>query len=450
MSIIMQNINYKPKFFVDSNETRKTIATHQIGDGINLVIDNSNSKGNIVDKNTGKIYLDFFTCFASMPLGYNHPKLLEENFLNYIAHHSLNKPSNSDLYSEVQATFTNTLFNLAVPNNDFKYSFYIEGGALAVENALKAAMDWKVRKNIRKGKSENIGTKVLHFKQAFHGRSGYTLSITNTDPTKVRYFPKFDWPRVENPKIIFPLEKNIDDIINREKESIAQIEREFKNNKDDICCIIIEPIQGEGGDNHFRNDFFIELRRICDENDALLIFDEVQTGVGMTGKMWAYEHLTIKPDILCFGKKMQVCGILSNTRIDEVEDNVFHKSSRINSTWGGNYTDMVRATKYLEIIEEDNLINNSDQMGNYLHKLLVQLQNNYPDLITGVRGKGLFRAFDIKQDLRKPLLEKCFQNGIIVLACGNNSIRFRTRLNITESELDEGVNLISSSLKQII
>ena len=111
---------------------------------------------------------------------------------------------------------------------------------------------------------------------------------------------------------------------------------------------------------------------------------------------------------------------------------------------------MVRATKYLEIIEEDNLIYNSDQMGNYLHKLLVQLQNNYPDLITGVRGKGLFRAFDIKQDLRKPMLEKCFQNGIIVLACGNNSIRFRTRLNITESELDEGVNLISSSLKQII
>ncbi|MER3329433.1 MAG: aminotransferase class III-fold pyridoxal phosphate-dependent enzyme, partial [Candidatus Kapaibacterium sp.] len=276
------------------------------------------------------------------------------------------------------------------------------------------------------------------------------LSITNTDPIKVLYFPKFDWPRVDNPKIIFPLDDNLDELVSREKECIRQIEKAFIQNKDDICSIIIEPIQGEGGDNHFRDEFFIELRNICDQNEALLIFDEVQTGVGMTGKMWAYQHLTIKPDILCFGKKMQVCGILSNTRIDEVDDNVFHKSSRINSTWGGNYTDMVRITKYLEIIEEDNLVINSDRMGLYLHSLLIDLQSNNSDIISNVRGKGLFRAFDIKQELRKPLLNKCFENGLIVLACGNNSIRFRTRLNITENELDEGIRLINKSLNDII
>ncbi len=446
----MKNTNYTPKYYINSSNALELISKYQIGDGMSIVIDNNESKGNIVDRKTGKKYLDFFTCFASMPLGYNHPKMLESDFLDYIGINSLNKPSNSDLYSEVQATFTNTLFKVAVPNSDFKYSFYIEGGALAVENALKAAMDWKVRKNIKKGLSESIGTKVLHFKQAFHGRSGYTLSITNTDPVKVLYFPKFDWPRVDNPKIIFPIENNIEDLIKRENESIRQIEHAFIENKDDICSIIIEPIQGEGGDNHFRDEFFVELRRICDENDALLIFDEVQTGVGMTGKMWAYQHLSIKPDILCFGKKMQVCGILSNERIDEVEDNVFHKSSRINSTWGGNYTDMVRITKYLEIIEEENLVYNSDKMGYYLHSLLQNLQNDNPDLISNVRGKGLFRAFDIKQELRKPLLNKCLENGLIVLACGNNSVRFRTRLNITESELDEGFKLISQSLHQII
>ncbi len=445
----MKNSKYSPKFKINSSEVLESISKHQIGDGMSIVVDNKNSFGNIVDRKTGKSYIDFFTCFASMPLGYNHPKMLEPEFVDYIGMNSINKPSNSDLYSEVQATFTNTLFNIAVPENDFKYSFYIEGGALAVENALKTAMDWKVRKNIKKGIHGEKGTKVLHFKQAFHGRSGYTLSITNTDPVKVLYFPKFDWPRVDNPKIVFPIEENIEDIIEKEKQCIKQIKDAFINNKDEICCIIIEPIQGEGGDNHFRNEFFVELRNICDENEALLIFDEVQTGVGMTGKMWAYQHLTIKPDILCFGKKMQVCGILSNTRIDDVEDNVFHKSSRINSTWGGNYTDMVRITKYLEIIEEENLVENSIDMGYYLHSQLVNIQNQNSDIITNVRGKGLFRAFDIKEELRKPLLNQCFENGLILLACGNNSIRFRTRLNITENELDEGIRLINKSLSEI-
>lgn len=441
---------YKPKYFVKNNNVHSLIGQYQIGDGMKLVLDNSNSKSKIIDKVTGKEYLDFFTCFASMPLGYNHPKMMSSSFLDYIGKHSINKPSNSDLYSEIQATFTNTLFNVAVPKGDFKYSFYIEGGALAVENALKAAMDWKVRKNIIKGISESKGTKVIHFKQAFHGRSGYTLSITNTDPVKVQYFPKFEWPRVDNPKILFPLNKNIDELRRRENESIRQIQQAFNDNKDDICSIIIEPIQGEGGDNHFRDDFFVELRRICDENDSLLIFDEVQTGIGITGKMWAYQHLSIKPDIICFGKKMQVCGILSNERIDEVEDNVFHKSSRINSTWGGNYTDMVRITKYLEIIEDDELVTNSFEKGSYLHKELIKLYESFPDLLSNVRGKGLFRAFDINSELRKLLLNKCYENGLIVLACGSNSIRFRTRLNISSSEIDEGISIIKKSLLSII
>lgn len=446
----MLNSGYKPKYNVDSTNVHKSIAEHQIGDGMKLILDNDRSSTYIIDKSTGKKYFDFFTCFASMPIGFNHPKMLEKSFLDYLAKHSVNKPSNSDLYTEVQATFTNTLFNTAVENGDFKYSFYIEGGALAVENALKTAIDWKVRKNLKKGLSENIGTKVLHFKQAFHGRTGYTLSLTNTDPVKVQYFPKFDWPRVDNPKIVFPLEENLQDLIDRENETIRQIEQAFLDNKDDIACIIIEPIQGEGGDNHFRDEFFVKLREICNQEEAMLIFDEVQTGVGMTGKIWAYQHLSIKPDILCFGKKMQVCGILCNDRVDEVEDNVFKKSSRINSTWGGNYTDMVRATKYLEIIEEDNLIENSRLMGEFLHSKLLDLKDKYDNVISNVRGKGLFRAFDIQEELRKPFLNKCFENGLIILACGKSSVRFRTRLNIRSYELEEGMEIIDRSLKSII
>lgn len=445
----MKKNKYLPKYYVQAKDVISQISNHQIGDGMPIVLDNYSSNGMLLDKLNNKKYYDFFTCFASLPLGYNHSKMIEDDFIEYIGRNAINKPSNSDLYSTVQATFTKTLFEIAVPKNDFKYSFYIEGGALAVENAIKAAIDWKVRKNISNGISENIGTKVLHFKEAFHGRSGYTLSITNTDPVKVRYFPKFDWPRVSNPKITFPIDDNLEIIIDRERQTISEIEKVFESNKNDISCIVIEPIQGEGGDNHFRNEFFIKLREICDKYEAMLIFDEVQTGVGLTGKMWAYQHLSIKPDILCFGKKMQVCGILCNDRIDDIDDHVFKKSSRINSTWGGNYTDMVRATKYLEIIEEDNLVENAAIMGDYLHEKLIELSHKYPSIITNIRGKGLFRAFDINPDLRDSFRKNCFNNNLIILSCGSKSIRFRTRLNITKKELDTGIEIIDKSLSEL-
>lgn len=445
----MKNTKYTPKYYVNSDEVVSEISKHQIGDGMPMVLDNYNSNGMLYDELSKNKYHDFFTCFASLPLGYNHPKMMEEDFIDYIGRNAINKPSNSDLYTSVQATFTKTLFEVAVPKGDFKYSFYIEGGALAVENAIKAAIDWKVRKNIKNDISDNIGTKVLHFKEAFHGRSGYTLSITNTDPVKVRYFPKFDWPRVSNPKITFPIESNLDLVLEREKQTILEIEDAFESNQNDISCIIIEPIQGEGGDSHFRDEFFVKLREICDKYEAMLIFDEVQTGVGLTGKMWAYQHLSIKPDILCFGKKMQVCGILCNDRIDDIDDHVFKKSSRINSTWGGNYTDMVRATKYLEIIEEDNLVDNAARMGDYLHEKLIELSHRYPTIISNVRGKGLFRAFDINPDLRDKFRKKCFTNNLIILSCGSQSIRFRTRLNITKKELDTGIEIINKSLSDL-
>ena len=227
-------------------------------------------------------------------------------------------------------------------------------------------MDWKVQKNFAKGYTKEKGFKVLHFEHAFHGRSGYTLSLTNTLPAKTKWFAKFDWPRVSLPQINFPYsDANHDDLLRREALSIEQIKKAFEVNKDDICAIIIEPIQSEGGDNHVRREFLEQLRVLADENEAMLIYDEVQTGVGLTGKFWCHEHFgeNARPDILAFGKKMQVCGILAGKRVDEIENNVFHVSSRINSTWGGSLVDMVRSSKIMEIIEEDNLCDNAAENG---------------------------------------------------------------------------------------
>ena len=407
-----------------------------LADGFEIVYDICKSHGVYLhDAITGKDYLDFFTCFASNPIGLNHPKMTDPAFIEYLGKISVNKPSNSDLYSEAMASFVKTFFAIAVPDY-FIHSFYVEGGALAIENALKVAFDWKVKKNFSKGYTIEKGHKILHFNQAFHGRSGYTMSLTNTDPNKTALYPKFDWPRVSNPYIVFPIQKNLEDLIERENKSIREIKQAFVNNPDDIAAIIIEPIQGEGGDNHFRPEFLQQLREIANEEDALLIFDEVQTGVGLTGTMWAHEQLGVKPDILAFGKKMQVCGILATNRVDEVPDNVFRVSSRINSTWGGSLTDMVRATRYLEIIQEDNILDNVKNTGNALQSLLHELQQEFPMIISNCRGRGLFSAFDFPDvQTRKKCLHNCLDRGLIILACGEKSVRFRPALTLQIKEL---------------
>ncbi|MEO8514192.1 MAG: L-lysine 6-transaminase [Ignavibacteria bacterium] len=432
------------------NHVLDTLRNYMQVDGLDIVMDLEKSQGvYIYEARNNKPYLDLFSFVASNPLGMNHPKLNNPQFIEYIGKIALNKPSNSDIYYAEMAEFVKTFFDIAIPPY-FKYSFFIEGGSMAVENALKTAFDWKVRKNFKKGYKEEKGHQVIHFKQAFHGRSGYTMSLTNTDPVKTALYPKFNWPRITNPKVIFPLnENNLDAVMKLEKQAIAEIYKAIEENKDDIACMILEPIQGEGGDNHFRVEFFKELRRICDENEILLVFDEVQTGVGMTGKWWAHQHY-VQPDIISFGKKTQVCGILATERIDDVPDNVFHTSSRINSTWGGNIVDMMRFKKYLEIIKEENLVENAANVGAYLMDKLYSLQEKYPQVLSNARGKGLYCAIDLPSgELRSKAVSKIFQKNVILLGCGEKSIRFRPNLNIKKENIDVGLEVIESVIKEL-
>jgi L-lysine 6-transaminase len=339
-----------------------------------------------------------------------------------------------------------------VPASMQKHMFFVEGGALANENAMKAAFDWKVRKNFKRGSKEEIGSQIMHLDEAFHGRSGYTLSITNTaDPRKTQYFPKFDWPRLPSPKVKFPLdEESTKDVERRETEALELAKRFISERGDDIAAMIMEPIQGEGGDNHFRPEFLRAIRQLCDENDILLIFDEVQTGVGITGKMWAFEHYGLEPDMFTFGKKTQVCGFASNGRIDEIEDNVFKVSSRINSTWGGNLTDMVRSQRYFEIIEEDRLVENAARVGELFLGGLQQFAGQQPETISNVRGRGLMCAFDLPSgDVRDKAIKAMEEEGLLVLSSGHRSIRFRPSLALSEDEAQTGLDRIGKALKAI-
>jgi L-lysine 6-transaminase len=434
------------------NDVIATLSKHILADGFDIIVDLEKSYGSyIIDARDGRKYLDFFTFFATLPIGLNHPKVLTTEFKDKLLTAAINKPSNSDFYTVAMAEFVDTFARIAMPES-LPHLFLISGGALAVENALKASFDWKVRMNFQKGYTREQGTQVIHFQQAFHGRSGYTLSLTNTaDLRKTIYFPKFDWPRVLNPKITFPLlEENLRKVEKAEQMSIQQIKRAILENPDDIAAIIIEPIQGEGGDNHFRAEFFKELRTIADENDILLIFDEVQSGLGISGKMWAYQHFGVEPDIVAFGKKAQVCGIIAGRRIDTVENNVFVQSGRLNSTWGANLVDMVRSQRYLEIIEEENLVANAGKVGDYFQDQLLNLQEKCPKMVSNVRGRGLFIAFDLPAYfIRDKFMIEAKKKGMLVLKCGERSIRFRPSLNITNEIVDEAIDIANLTLDSL-
>lgn len=419
-------------------------------EGFPFTISLEKSKGTyLYDITNNRYILDFFGFFGTLALGHNHPAFEDPDFIQDLLIASISNPSNSDFYTIQYKKFMEKFATMAM-GEDFQHAFFISGGALAVENALKVAMDWKVQKNFKKGYPYEKGYKVIHFREAFHGRSGYTLSLTNTDPIKIKHFAKFDWPRITNPKLKFPItEKNLEETIKLEKQAIEEIKKAFYENKDDICAIIIEPIQCEGGDNHFRKDFLKALRELANENEALLIFDEVQVGGGSTGKFWCYQHFNVKPDILAFGKKLQVCGIIANNRIDEVPDNCFKVRGRINSTWGGSLADMVRSTKIMETIQKENLLENASKMGNLLLQNLINLSQKYP-LITNPRGLGLICAIDLpSKEIRDKLKNKALDNSLLLLIAGEKTIRFRPPLTVSENEILECIEKLEKAIKEI-
>ena len=421
---------------IDAKNVHTVLARHQLADGMSQVMDLEKSHGVwLHDARTGVEYFDAFTCFASWPVGYNHPRLTEPGFLADLARVAASNPSNSDLYTREMAAFVEAFATHATPPG-FPHHFWISGGGLAVENALKTAFDWKARKLGRGPTDSADDLVILHFCEAFHGRTGYTMSLTNTDPMKVALFPKFAWPRVHNPHIEYDLDGEIaNDIEASEARTRAEIEAAFATFGDRIAGIIIEPLQGEGGDNHFRPALFEMLRRFADEREALLIYDEVQTGFFSSGRPWLWQHYGVAPDIVAFGKKSQVCGIYASERIDEVEDNVFALSSRINSTWGGSLTDMVRSSRIIEVITEEKLADNIAVRGGEFVAGLRHLARE-SGAFGNVRGIGSLVAFTLDTPaVRDALIRRLEQAKVLALKAGPQAIRFRLPLVITADEV---------------
>lgn len=415
-------------------------------DTFDLVLDLNRSAGSyLVDARTGRRYLDMFTFVASSALGMNHPALAgDDEFRAELVEAALNKPSNSDVCTVAMARFVET-FTRVLGDPALPHLFFVEGGALAVENALKVAFDWKSRHNEAHGVDPALGGRVLHLRGAFHGRSGYALSLTNTKPVNVARFPKFDWPRIDAPYL-----RPGADMCALEAESLSQARAAFAKYPNDIACFIAEPIQGEGGDRHFRPQFFAAMRQLCDEHDALLVFDEVQTGCGLTGTPWAYQQLGAHPDVVAFGKKTQVCGVMAGRRVDEVAGNVFAVKSRLNSTWGGNLTDMVRARRILEVIQAEGLFERAAERGRYLRGLLDELAEVFPALVSHPRGRGLMCAFSLPTTaVRDEVIRQLWHRAVIVLPTGTDGVRFRPALTVSHDDIDAAVAALRSALTAV-
>jgi len=461
---------------MDKSEIRETI----IGDPSNKIAgmqddwwtgiapDIWESHGSYLRDISGTKYLDMGGFFSTAPIRFDHPRLRDKSFVESIGKAAIYRPSIADFWTIEMAEFVNTFREIATPPY-MHHLFFIDGGSLAVENALKAAFDWKVRLNLKKGKLKSdpqealqpLGTKVLHFERAFHGRSGYTLSVTHThDPNKYKYFPKFDWFRLNPPVLRFDVSgqiSNEEEVKKQSEDAVSSIQKILTESADDIAAILIEPIQCEGGDRHIPVEFFIQLRRLADEHDIILIYDEVQTGFGTTGKMWGHEHFddTARPDIISFAKKSQVGGIIANyEKFSMTEVNVFGNSdackSRINSTWGGNPVDMIRCTQFMKIIQEDNLIENARKVGDYMLESVQELCREFDTLIENPRGKGVLLGFDAKNPQKQSEIWSAFRDEqLLCLTCGSQTLRFRPHLDLTIEEVDDGMIKMKQALRKL-
>lgn len=417
------------------------------GDLLDIVVDLDAGKGSrLRDARDGTEYLDMTMFFSSAPLGHGHPGLRQPEFEAALLRAGRVKPANPDFATVEQARFAET-FSRVFGDPELPLLFFIDGGTLAVENALKVAFDWKTKLNARNGHPVR-GWRVLHLEHAFHGRSGYTMSLTNTDPTKVRDYPKFDWPRLPSPAIEPGPRWDSPELLAEEQAALEVAEAALRRYGREIACFVYEPIQGEGGDRHLRPGFLRAMQELCRRHDVLTIADEVQTGGGLTGSAWAYQELGLEPDLVSFGKRVQVCGVMGGRRVLEISDNAFREASRISSTWGGSLVDMVRATRILEIVEEEGLLANARDKGVWLRGELRSLAARFPSVLRDPRGRGLMCAVSFTDPaLRdRAIVDVRERHHTLFLPSGPDSLRWRPPLSVRDEELSDAVAALRSTV----
>ncbi|MCD4668650.1 MAG: aminotransferase class III-fold pyridoxal phosphate-dependent enzyme [Sulfurimonas sp.] len=359
-----------------------------------LIIDFKKSHNSfLVDKNSSEEYLDFFNMYSALPLGYNHP-IFGDDFKNKIEEISYIRMANNVCKSEELLEFID-IFKEYTFSDNFHFTCT---GALAIESAIKTAMEYK--------KSSN--PLIISVKNSFHGVNswGFTTSRVGVTAKRMEFFPQNNW-----------IDLTLDEII-------KYLENENLNT---LTAIIIEPIQATNGDIYLDIQKLKKIRELTLQKDICFIWDEIQTGFGTTGKMWYYEHLNIVPDILVFGKKSQVCGIVMDDKYIEILNSPYQK---LDVTFDGELIDVVRANYILKAFKKYNILEDVNKYSQYIKKNLETIFLNY-------RSIGYLIAFDFQtMDKRDEFVKKCFENKLLVNKAGNYTIRLRPTLSVTKEEID--------------
>lgn len=352
------------------------------------------------------LFLDFASQIASNPLGYNNPdlkKIIKEYSNKYpikYAGQDFVVKEHKDLLEEL----------LSITPKELNSAFLINSGAEAVENAIKICM--------RKRPKTKFG---ISFKGSFHGRTLGALSLTHSKPVY-----KENYPEMPNKTLSFD---------EGAKDELLDIIK--KEGADSIGFIIIEPIQGEGGYNVASKKMLIDLRKVTKQYNIPLISDEVQSGLGRTGKWWAIQNSNINPDVISAAKALQVGATIANKKLSP-------EPGAISSTWGGGHIlDLALGLETIRTIKRKKLLNNIDNMGNYLRKRLNEINVKNP------RGIGLMQAFDLEnKKLRDNVIIECLKNGLVLLGCGHNGIRLIPPYIISKIEINQAVEILDSSIKR--
>ncbi len=384
---------------------------------INIDLDKSHDSY-IYDKTSGREYLDFFGMYASLPLGYNHKVFKTKEFTNEILRASSIKVTNCEVISDEATDFDKAFQDYCSSNSKYKMFHYCCTGALALESAIKCAIKYK---------GHNKNPKILSFEGSFHGINSWGCFITSREGSsnsRLSPYPEAFSVKIQSPNLRDQIQEAIDKI-----ENIAN----------DLTAIVVEPIQCTIGDRYYDKEFFASLRQICDKYDIPLIFDEVQIGFGSTGKVWYHDHLGVDPDIVMFGKKTQLSGIMATEKMSKI----FQNAVELEVTWDATLLDMIRCKHIISAYKEHKILNNVIDRSNQIINGLNNIKG-----IENIRNSGLIMAFDIQgQENFKNFVKKTKSCGMIFNSSGDKTVRLRPNLNLNEKEADKALNIIELSLE---
>lgn len=368
----------------------------------------SHGEGAYVTDTDGNRYLDFFAGIAVNALGHAHPNLVKA-----VADQAAKVIHCSNLYyTEVQAQLIEKLAALS----GLDKIFLANSGAEANEGALKLAR--KYGKTIADDKYE-----IITANHCFHGRTLMTLTATAQPKYQAGYEPL--------PQGFTYIDYN----------DIAALEAAIS---DKTCAVVLEPIQGEGGVNVPADDYLAKVRALCDKHGALLIFDEVQTGIGRTGKMFAYEHFGVRPDIVTLAKGLAGGVPIGAFLASDKVASVFHPGDH-GSTFGGNPLACAAANAVLDTILEDNLLDNVNEVGAHLMDSIKALGAKYPAIIRSVRGKGFMVGIELTREGRA-IVEACLAEKLIINCTAGNVLRLVPSLTIGKQQVDEMITILDAVL----